>query len=83
MASEAVTRLTEEVAEAKTVNASARTLIAGLAERVRAVAGDEAATLALATELDAENAAMAQAVADGTIAEGEPTPTEPGGGEPV
>lgn len=67
-----IDNLTQKVAAMKTVGASVRTLLAGLADRVRAAAGDEAATNALAAEIDAEAATDAQAVIDNTVASGEP-----------
>lgn len=72
-----INTLTEKVAKLKTVGASVRTLLAGLAGRVRAAAGDEAASLALAAEIDAEAEADAQAVLDNTVASTEPPPVEP------
>lgn len=54
---------------------SATTLIKGLADRVRATAGDTQATADLANELDQKAGALAQAVLDNTPAAG-------GGGTP-
>lgn len=59
-------RLTAAVANDKTVNDSAATLIAGLAEQLRGVAGDAAAVNALADALDAQSAALAAAVTANT-----------------
>lgn len=62
-------RLTEEVAENTTVNQSAITLIAGLAQQIRDLKDDPVAIAALADQLDAQNAALAAAVTANT-----PTP---------
>lgn len=61
-----VDKLRAEVEENKTVVASAIALITGLADRVRAVAGDAAATNALADELSANSDALGAAVAANT-----------------
>jgi len=58
--------LTREVSESKTVTESAATLIAGLADQIRAAASDPAALAALATSLDTQSAALAAAVAANT-----------------
>ena len=73
MPNPALDKLTEEVTENTSVTQSAIALITGLAEKVRAVAGDEAATLDLANQLDAQNAGLAAAVAANTPGE-QPTP---------
>jgi hypothetical protein len=62
-------RLTASVEKDKTVNDSAATLLTGLAEQLRAVAGDAAAVNALADALDAQSAALADAVTANTPAE--------------
>lgn len=75
MASEHVEFLRTSVANLKTVGAGLRALSADHAARLRAVAGDREATLALAAELEAEAGADAQAVIDNTVASFEaPTP---------
>lgn len=56
-------RLTAEVSETKTAVDSAIALIGGLADAIRAIATDPAALNALADELDAQQAAIAAAVA--------------------
>jgi len=63
-------RLTTAVENDKTVNESAATLITGLAEQLRAVAGDAAAVNALADALDSQSAALSEAVSANTPAEG-------------
>ena len=59
-------RLTTEVAETKTAIDSALTLIAGLADQIRALKDDPAKLAALADELDAKQAEIAAAVAANT-----------------
>jgi hypothetical protein len=68
-----LTRLTAAVTNDATVNDSAETLITGLAEQLRAVAGDAAAVNALADALDAQSAKLATAVTANTPA-AEPAP---------
>lgn len=60
----AIERLTEEVTEAKTVAESAGTLLRGIAAQLREKAGDEAAVLQLAQDLDAGTAGLQTAVAE-------------------
>lgn len=55
-------RLREEVAETKTITASAIALIAGLVEKLRASASLEE-VMQLADDLDAQNALLAEAIA--------------------
>ena len=62
-------RLTAAVEKDKTVNDSAATLIAGLAEQLRSIAGDAAAVNALADALDAQSDALSAAVTANTPAE--------------
>ncbi len=62
-------KLTAAVERDKTVNDSAATLIAGLADQLRAVAGDVVAVNALADALDAQSSALADAVTANTPAE--------------
>lgn len=57
--------------------ASAAALIAGLAEKVRAGAGDKAAMNALADELDASSNSLSAAVVANTESEEEPPTEEP------
>ena len=66
--------LTEEVAETKTVVASAKALLSRLAELIRNAGTDPVALAALANDLDAQNAELAAAVAANTPAE---PPVEP------
>jgi hypothetical protein len=62
-------RLTAEVSETHSAVDSAVTLIAGLAQQIRDLSTDPAALNALADDLDAQQAAIAAAVAANT-----PTP---------
>jgi hypothetical protein len=62
-------RLTQEVAETKTVMQSAAVLLANLAQRIRDLSTDPEALNALANELDAEQAALAAAIEANTPAE--------------
>jgi hypothetical protein len=55
-------RLTAEVAETKTVAASAVTLIEGLAQKIRDSVNDPAALTALADSLDADQTKIAAAI---------------------
>jgi len=80
--------LTQEVTEARTVMESARAMIVGLAEQLRAAGTDKAALAALASQLDGGANALAEAVAANTVAAQEPTPApepapEPAPAEPV
>lgn len=75
--SAALDRLTAEVAETKTAVNSVLALVEGLAQQIRDNATDPVALNALADELDAQQAALAAAVAANTPAEPEvPEPTE-------
>lgn len=65
----ALDRLTAEVAETKTIAASAVALIRGLAQQIRDNATDPAALNALADELDATQADLGAAVAENTPAD--------------
>lgn len=69
-------RLTAEVAETSTVVNSAITLIRGLSTQIRELKDDPAALERLASDLDAQQTALAAAVAENTPAE-IPPPTEP------
>lgn len=73
------TRLQQEVAEDADVKSSAATLLRGLADRVRATAGDTAKANELADALDASSNDLAAAVAESTVAE-DGGSTEGGGG---
>lgn len=68
-------RLTVEVAETKTVMASAVTLLQGLSDRIKEADGDKAKLTELTDELDSNTNALAQAVAANTPAQNE-TPAE-------
>ena len=59
-------KLTTEVAETKTVAASAVTLIEGLAQQIRDLKDDPIALEALAAELDSTTNALAAAVSANT-----------------
>lgn len=80
--SEALKRLTQDVADLKTAASSARAMIEGLSAQIRANAGDEAAMTALADDLDTVKADLAGAVAANTAAAVEPDATN-GGLAPV
>jgi uncharacterized coiled-coil protein SlyX len=71
-------RLEAEVARDEQVNSSAATLIASLAEEIRAGAGDQARMLALADRLEASQQSLAAAVEANTGGTG-----GGGGEEPV
>jgi hypothetical protein len=58
--------LTAKVTAATEVETSAVTLISGLADQIRALSNDPAALLALATQLDTSNVALAAAVTANT-----------------
>lgn len=77
MASEHVEFLRTSVANLKTVGAGLRALAADHARRIREVAGDREASLALASELDQEAADDAKAITDNTVASGEAPPLPP------
>jgi uncharacterized coiled-coil protein SlyX len=64
--SEALDRLTAEVAETHDAVDSAVALIAGLAQQIRDLSTDPAALNALADELDAQQAEIAAAVSENT-----------------
>lgn len=63
-----LTRLQDAVTRDNTVNQSAITLLANLAQLVRDTAGDPAAVNALADQLDAQQQALADAVVANTPA---------------
>lgn len=67
-------RLKTEVAETNTAIGSVLALVEGLAQQIRDNATDPAALTALADELDAQQQAIADAVAANTPSEGEPQP---------
>lgn len=77
--------LAQEVAQAKSVMASATTLITTLAGQIRANATDPVALEALAADLDSSAAALASAVTENTpaanIGTSEGTTGDLGGGE--
>ncbi len=60
-------KLKASVAKTKGANASAVALIKGFSQFIRDHAGDEAAILAYADELDATSAELGQAVADNPL----------------
>jgi hypothetical protein len=64
--------LTQEVAETKTVMASAVTLLQGLKARLDAAGTDKVKLAELSADLDTNTNALAAAVAANTPAEGEP-----------
>lgn len=66
--------LTAAVTNSTAVTTSALTLISGLAQKIEALQNDPAKLQALADELRADNAALAKAVTDNTVAVGEPSP---------
>ncbi len=68
MASPELDRLTQAVADEKTVTASAIALMTNLSQRIRDNADNPTALAALADELDANKAALAQAIIDNTPA---------------
>lgn len=67
--SDSLDRLTAEVAETKTVAASAKAMIAGLAQQIRDNATDEAALNQLADDLDSSTNDLAGALTENTPAE--------------
>lgn len=67
--SQALDRLTAEVSESRTATESLTTLVAGLAQQIRDNATDQAALLALADDLDSQQASIAAAVAENTSAQ--------------
>jgi hypothetical protein len=67
-------RLTQEVAETKTVMQSAAVLLGTLAQRIRDLATDPAALNQLADELDQEQSALGAAIVANTPADEPPTP---------
>lgn len=75
--------LTQEVAEAKTVMASALTLIKGFKQKLddAIAAGNPAKLTELSTELDASSNELAAAVAENTAASTETGGGTEGGGE--
>jgi hypothetical protein len=79
-------RLTDEVAEMKSLQQSAITLLGNLSQMIRERANDPAAINALADDIDSSNKQMADALAANTPAEtgdgtGNDTGTPPAGGE--
>jgi uncharacterized protein YoxC len=64
--SAALDRLTEEVNQTSTAVDSVLALVGGLADQIRALQDDPAKLAALADELDAKQAAIADAVAANT-----------------
>lgn len=82
MASQALTDLQREVAEMKTINSSAVTLIQGLAEQIRQNAADEGAMRAMADDLDAQANTLAAAVQAGTPTQPATEPGTDGTGTP-
>lgn len=66
--SEALNRLTTEVAEARSASQSAKALIAGLAQQIRDAATDPAALNALADDLDSSTNELSAAVTENTPA---------------
>lgn len=71
----ALDTLKAEVAEQKTVIASAVTLLAGLKAKLDAAGTDEAALAALSAELDTQTNALAAAILANTPAD--PAPVDP------
>jgi hypothetical protein len=63
---EAVARLTQEVTEARSVADGAKALVTSLATQIRDNAGNPAALMDLANQLDATNADLAAAVTANT-----------------
>lgn len=59
-------RLTDEVAQTKTIAKSAVTLLGGLSQQIRDTAGDREAALTLANELDSSNEELAAAITANT-----------------
>lgn len=78
----AMQRLTDEVTETRTSQASIIALVAGLAQQIRDAVGDEDALNALADSLDQGQTEIAQAVADNTPATGGGGTPEPGPNDP-
>lgn len=78
--SAALDRLTTEVAENTNVVASAKAMIAGLAQQIRDAKGDEDKLNALADQLDSSGNDLAGAVAENTVAANEPAPADDGTG---
>jgi ABC-type transporter Mla MlaB component len=76
------TKLASEIAELKTVNASAISLLTGLSEQVRAIGPNQAKLDAFADDLDKETAALAASIVANTPAAAvepipEPAPADP------
>ena len=67
--SEALDRITQQVAEQKELTQSAVTLITNLGQEIRDRIGDDAALEALADELDQSQAELAEAISANTPAE--------------
>lgn len=68
--------LTQEVAETKTVQASAVALLKGLKKRLDEAGTDKVKLAALGADLDTSSNELAAAVTENTVAENEP-PVEP------
>lgn len=68
--SQALERLTTEVAEMKTVNESAIALLGNLSQQIRDLKDEPAALEQLANDLDAQANALAAAVSENTPAAG-------------
>lgn len=79
MASEALGRLTDEVRSQRSVVESVKTLVTGLAEKIRENADDEDAMNSLADELDQNTAELAGLTVENTPAQ--PGSTQGGTGE--
>jgi len=62
-----LSKLQADVAAQSTVVASAEALIKGLADRIRATAGDQAAVDALATQVEQDSQGLADAVQANTV----------------
>lgn len=87
---QALDRLTAEVAEQRSATGSLIALVGGLADQLRQNAGDEEAIMTLADDLDAQQQEIADAVSANTpeaeAPSGEtpvPAPAEEGGEEPL
>jgi ABC-type transporter Mla subunit MlaD len=70
-------KLSDQVAASNTIMQSAATLIGGLADQIRALKDDPAALAKLADDLDAGDNALAEAVAQNTVAEEETPDLDP------
>ena len=63
-----------EVAELKTVAASAEALLKGLSDALKAAGSDQAAIDAIVADLDAQTQELANAVSENTPADADPAP---------